>query len=180
MDSLEGFARRLQEAMARQRVKNPAVARAVGVHPTTVSKWRTGTQPIEEMRVPRLAEFLDVSEAWLVDGTHPRERIARRDPPVERDSPAIDGGVSFSRQIREREKEVELELVRMGANDVEVRGFAQSIRGNPLLVAAFSGGAPATQLTNSQIMELFDAAASGYTRIVAMLIAEREKEARRR
>jgi transcriptional regulator with XRE-family HTH domain len=169
------FAQRLREAMAILDMSNAELAAAVGVHPVTVSKWRSG-MAVEPHRMPALAAALDVREQWLLTGRGPRERgpEAVREPLHGYEPDAL-----FTRAIREREKEVELELVRMGATDIEVRGFSQSIRGNPLLVAAFSGGAP-TKLTNEQVLQLFEGAASGYKRIVEMMVAEREAEARRR
>lgn len=45
--------------------KNPAVADAVGVHTTTVSKWRSGAQTPGDAELQRLAAALGVSAAWL-------------------------------------------------------------------------------------------------------------------
>lgn len=66
------FGQRLREAMAAKPLTNPQVAQALGVHHITVSKWRTGSQPIEGYRIPALAELLGVAELWLREGEGPK------------------------------------------------------------------------------------------------------------
>lgn len=62
---------RLTQAMKRAGLKNPEVAKAVGVHETTVSRWRNDGQAPDEPELVKLVEFLRerglpwVSVAWL-------------------------------------------------------------------------------------------------------------------
>ena len=182
MDDLKQLGRALKSERIAAGLDQAEAAAHVGVSAISLSRYENGRQKAPRAVVEQLRALYRSRGASPASPGDPIDREADRQLWMrsrEREQ-AAKGEVEFSRQILEREKEVELELIRMGANSVEVRGFAQSIRGNPLLVAAFSGGAPATTLSNEQVMQLFEAAASGYKRIVEMLIAERDAEARRR
>jgi transcriptional regulator with XRE-family HTH domain len=61
----ETLGTRLQAAMRRAKLKNPAVAGALGVNPGTVSAWRGDAFPPTEEKIEKLAALLDVETAWL-------------------------------------------------------------------------------------------------------------------
>ncbi len=56
---------RLKQALAARRLTQVQVSALVGVSPTTVSKWRTGTQAPEADTLSRLASVLNVSPEWF-------------------------------------------------------------------------------------------------------------------
>jgi transcriptional regulator with XRE-family HTH domain len=181
---------RIREARIGMGLSQAQLARALGVDPMTISRLERGKARLPTAMLLAMAGLFGLQPAELDPNFEgiPYDPAPASMRPIQTltglrvrasvSEPLTSAAPEFSRVIREREKEVELELIRMGANDVEVRGFSQSIRGNPLLVAAFSGGAP-TKLSNEQIVQLFDGAASGYKAIVRMLVAEREAEGRR-
>lgn len=51
--------------MKRRKVKNPELAQATGVVPTTVSKWRNGRQQLVGDNLDRAARHLGVTKEWL-------------------------------------------------------------------------------------------------------------------
>lgn len=160
----DDFAARLVARMTELGLKNPDVAQAVGVVANTVSKWRQRLQKPNDEQMAKLAATLDVSEQWLDYG-------GSATPPAT----STAGSGRLPQKIRERVKEVELELVRMGADDDLVAGFGQSVRANPGFMSLFSGGAPA-QLDATGTMQLLEAFAANYINIVRMAMERRTAE----
>lgn len=129
-------------AMRRKGVKNPQVAEALGVHPITVSKWRTGTQPIEPARLPALAEFLGVTVEWLRDGT------TATMPTLGASGALSEGGATIPRHarnlplaVREYLAEFQLRLVKGGASEDEI-DEAMGLLKSPDVFSYFKGGRP--------------------------------------
>ena len=109
MSSQKRFGQRLKEAMTAKGLSNPDIAGALGVHTITVSKWRSGTQPVESHRVPRLAEVLGVTEAWLWgDGESVSEK------------PNVTLKKAFPAPVREYLAELRVRLVKAGADDEQI------------------------------------------------------------
>lgn len=136
MSADEGFPERLRQAMARKGVKNPDVADALGVHPTTVSKWRRGEQPIEPARLPALAEFLGVTVAWLRDGT-------TATPPS-----LSEGGATIPRHarnlplaVREYLAEFRLRLTKADVPEEQIEEAMRLLK-SPDVFSYFKGGRP--------------------------------------
>lgn len=65
------FARRLRTAMEEAGIRPGALARAEGVVPQTVTKWRNGEKP-DDLRLPALAARLGVTHKWLKTGEEPK------------------------------------------------------------------------------------------------------------
>jgi hypothetical protein len=70
MGAPETLGDRLVQVMKRARLKNPAVAKAAGVHEKTVSKWRHDVQAPEEPELEAVVNLLaahgvGVTKAWL-------------------------------------------------------------------------------------------------------------------
>lgn len=68
---------RLTQAMKRSKLKNPDVAKVLGVHETTVSRWRSDAQMPEERQIEALAQLITtkgvpVSARWLRYGSSAR------------------------------------------------------------------------------------------------------------
>jgi len=79
------LAERLREAMSAAGVKQVELARAAGVKPPSVADWLNGkTKNIRGANLVSVAQLLNVSEAWLADGTLPRERRLESDWPFPR------------------------------------------------------------------------------------------------
>jgi len=75
MDTLNTLSERLKSAMLAKGAKAADLARITGAKPPSVHKWLTGgTKNLKGENLVKVAEFLDVSEAWLADGVPPRER----------------------------------------------------------------------------------------------------------
>jgi transcriptional regulator with XRE-family HTH domain len=144
ISAAEAFGQRLVQAMRAKRVKNPDVAAALGVHVITVSKWRTGTQPIEPARLGALAEFLDVPESWLRSGAEAvQESVRVRDDAradvVRGDQPRHARNLPLS--VREYLAELRLRLTKGGADDEEIDEAMDLLR-SPQLFTFYKGGAP--------------------------------------
>jgi transcriptional regulator with XRE-family HTH domain len=160
---------RIREAMKEAGVKNAAVAEAADVHLNTVSQWLNNKFPPSDEALASVAALLRVSEAWLRYGDQP---VTPRQRPTQ-----VNGtdGPSLPQKIRERIKEIELDLVRMEADDDLVAGFGQSMRANPGFMSLFSGGAPAN-LNAEGTMQLLEAFAANYINIVRMAMDRRKAE----
>ncbi|NMK45543.1 helix-turn-helix transcriptional regulator [Achromobacter sp. Bel] len=79
---MSNLAERFREAMTAAGVKQVDVARAAGIKPPSVADWLNGkTKNIRGANLVSVAQFLNVSEAWLADGTLPRERKLDSDWP---------------------------------------------------------------------------------------------------
>jgi len=66
-------------------VKQVELARAAGIKPPSVADWLNGkTKNIRGANLVSVAQLLNVSEAWLADGTLPRERKLDSDWPFPR------------------------------------------------------------------------------------------------
>jgi len=77
MDTLNTLSERLKSAMFARGVKAADLARVTGAKPPSVHKWLTGgTKNLKGENLVKVAEFLNVSEAWLADGVLPKERKA--------------------------------------------------------------------------------------------------------
>src|SRR5690349_11548181 len=63
--------RRIKAAMAWKNMKNPQLAAAVGVHPVTVSLWRSDKQAPVDDALGRLAALFSTSKSWFRYGTGP-------------------------------------------------------------------------------------------------------------
>lgn len=151
MSADEAFGRRLQEAMARKGLKNPDVATALGVHPTTVSKWRNGTQPVEPLRMAPLAKFLGVTEVWLrlgddfiaeghaptVDVAPVNERLVVRETAQAYVVPRHARNLPLS--VREYLAEFHVRLVKGGASEDEIDEALALLR-SPDVFSYFKGG----------------------------------------
>ncbi|WP_025517557.1 helix-turn-helix domain-containing protein [Bordetella trematum] len=69
------LAERLREALDEAGVKQVELARAAGIKPPSVADWLNGkTKNIKGANLVSVAQFLNVSEAWLADGVLPKER----------------------------------------------------------------------------------------------------------
>jgi transcriptional regulator with XRE-family HTH domain len=134
----EEFGTRLREAMAKRRVGNAAIALKLGVHVTTVSKWRSGVHPIEHHRIPSLAKALDVSEVWLRDGDGDMQRT---DEVVlsNSDLTATDLPRSLPQELRVAAKRFELEAMELGADDTAIAFIHHSLT-SPEAVTMYHGG----------------------------------------
>ena len=155
-----GFGRRLKEAMAAKGLSNADVAAALGVHTITVSKWRTGSQPVESTRVPRLAEVLGVSEAWLLVGDAATASAIPSGSAADLPTPA-----------RLRQLEIERELIEAGATEQQVNDFRRSVRESPLIGVLFHGGAP-NRVSEEAAMQLYEGVALGFRRIIEQMLAD--------
>ena len=129
MSSQKRFGQRLKEAMTAKGLSNPDIAGALGVHTITVSKWRSGTQPVESHRVPRLAEVLGVTEAWLWgDGESVSEK------------PNVTLKKAFPAPVREYLAELRVRLVKAGADDEQIDEAFDLFKA-PSVFAFYAGGA---------------------------------------
>lgn len=82
---MSSLAERLREAMDIAGVKQVELARAAGIKPPSVADWLNGkTKNIRGANLVSVAQLLNVSEAWLADGTMPRERKLDSDWPFPR------------------------------------------------------------------------------------------------
>ena len=168
--SAKALGQRLKEAMAARGLSNVDVASALGVHSITVSKWRGGSQPVEPNRLPRLAEVLGVSEAWLLvgdAGTPAVSATAQAARPADLPTPA-----------RLRQLEIERELIEAGATEQQVSDFRRSVRESPLIGVLFHGGAP-NRISAEAAMQLYEGVALGFRRIIEQMLAD-ERAAKRR
>lgn len=147
MTAAEEFGQRLVHAMRSARMKNPTVATALGVHVITVSKWRSGTQPIEDHRIAPLARMLGVDEEWLRSGnTRPasdRER-ARGDAGQGqiRERPSgysITAASPISRPLEIMIASFELEAMKSDADEEDMRYIRTALR-SPEAVQLYQGG----------------------------------------
>jgi transcriptional regulator with XRE-family HTH domain len=157
-------ARREMGVREGREVTRAELAAAVDVAPSTVTQWEKGKKQPREEVLGRAAAFLGVSPMWLRYGNGTESGRVSEPAPTS----------AFSQAVRRWEKRVELELIEMGATDAEVSGFGASVRGNPLLVAAFAGTDAGT-LTGEEIAQLFQSAAESYKAIAGMLIAARRR-----
>ncbi|WP_419204352.1 helix-turn-helix domain-containing protein [Bordetella trematum] len=79
------LAERLREALDEAGVKQVDLARAAGIKPPSVADWLNGkTKNIKGANLVSVAQFLNVSEAWLADGVLPKERRPSSDWPFDR------------------------------------------------------------------------------------------------
>ena len=77
----EGFGARLREAMSRAGVRPGDLARTMGVHPVTVTRWRRGELP-DDLRLPQLASCVGVALMWLKSGEGPQIAVGRDRAPL--------------------------------------------------------------------------------------------------
>lgn len=66
----KAFGARLRHAMHDGRLRPAALARQLGVHPTTLSRWRRGERP-QPGAMTALAAALSVPVEWLKTGVNP-------------------------------------------------------------------------------------------------------------
>lgn len=137
MTAAQSFGERLRAAMKRKGVKNPEVAAAVGVHPITVSKWRSGTQPIEPARLPLLAEFLGVSVEWLRDD--PQDMLPGIAEQLNAQPDAPRHARNLPLAVREYLAEFQLRLVKGGASEEEIEEAMRLLK-SPDVFSYFKGG----------------------------------------
>lgn len=79
------LAERLKQAMEDAGVKQVDIARAAGIRPPSVADWLNGkTKNIRGANLVSVAQLLNISEAWLADGTLPKERSLDSDWPFPR------------------------------------------------------------------------------------------------
>lgn len=64
-----GFAENLCDLMQKNGVGSYKLAKEIGVHTSTVSNWRDGTEPKLE-HLARLAKYFGVSISDLIDQDH--------------------------------------------------------------------------------------------------------------
>ena len=69
--------------MDRRGVRPGELAKAQGVSPGTVSRWRAGECP-DDLRFPALAGYLRVPEEWLKTGAGELEEWERGNPQIPR------------------------------------------------------------------------------------------------
>ena len=63
---IQGFQKdRLSQVLAARRLTQVQLASMVGVSPTTISKWRAGTQAPEGEALGRLAGVVNVTPEWF-------------------------------------------------------------------------------------------------------------------
>lgn len=143
----------------------------------TLSRWERGKQPPRAETVAVLAKAYGASvNQFFEESAQPRlgENVARGTSLRLSEPMALD----LPRALRMRGNEVERDMIEAGATEQHVRDFWRSVRENPLLIALFSGGAP-SNLSNEQMLQIFDGVALGFRRIVEELVRQ-ETEARRR
>lgn len=67
--AMDTFAERLSHAMKLKEVRQLELAKATGVSTTAVNKWLKGnTKNLKSNHLFTIADFLDVSASWLVNG----------------------------------------------------------------------------------------------------------------
>jgi len=126
--------------MRRAGISNEALAEKLGVHETTVSKWRTGSQAPDREMVEQMSAVLDLHPAWLEYGAgDPVPRGAVKAIVSEPRAPDYEPG--WPKGWRSRTYRLQLEAEQVGATDEEiaiVRGWMLDSQ----LQALWSGGAP--------------------------------------
>jgi transcriptional regulator with XRE-family HTH domain len=151
---LDDFAGRLVAAMKEKRLKNPAVAEALGVHAGTVSKWRSGLQMPDDEQLAKLARFLGKTVIWLRYGDDivsdgyepgvgvaPANRVAERLAAVDTASATVipRHARNLPLSVREYLAEFQLRLVKGGASEDEI-DEAMALLRSPDVFSYFKGG----------------------------------------
>ena len=73
------FADRLIEAMRIREKTATDIANATGIDKGSISNWRHGLYEASQARLYKLAQYLNVSEAWLMGYDVPMERLDSAD-----------------------------------------------------------------------------------------------------
>ncbi|OQS39783.1 hypothetical protein B0T40_03350 [Chromobacterium haemolyticum] len=66
---------RLRRLKHEHRAAAKEIANAVGVSPTTVHNWLSGTMP-KSNHIAKLSEYFGVTADYLVNGLQPKKRVA--------------------------------------------------------------------------------------------------------
>ena len=183
-----GFPQRLKDAMHAERLKNPAVAAAVGVHPGTVSYWRSGTQrPSTDDAWNALARALGVKVAWLRDGEGPMradsiDEASERGyaTPIESHRVIHERPVSppprISADARAFILEFQAEAARNGAGEEELDFIRRSMT-DPAAYVLYEGGRP-RELTEEEVLTEMRALAIGLRAWLDIRLRQRRQSAK--
>jgi hypothetical protein len=141
--------------MKRAGLKNPAVAEAAGVHPTTVSRWRSDTQLPEEAQLDAVVALLAargvaVTAAWLRYGDQSPAnggRVQATGYP-----PTVHVTKDLPRQLRLMALDFEREALEAGADEPFMR-YVRSSFGDPDFVALFGDGPDERPMTAEEAVD---------------------------
>ena len=70
------FAVRLKEALTAKNIKPSDLAKKTGIGKSSISDWLAGRYEAKQDKVYRIADALDINEAWLMGQEVPMEKNA--------------------------------------------------------------------------------------------------------
>ncbi|MEO2523004.1 helix-turn-helix transcriptional regulator, partial [Enterococcus faecalis] len=70
------FAIRLKEALTAKNIKPSELAKKTGIGKSSISDWLAGRYEAKQDKVYRIADALDINEAWLMGQEVPMEKNA--------------------------------------------------------------------------------------------------------
>lgn len=69
------FAVRLKEALTAKNIKPSDLAKKTGIGKSSISDWLAGRYEAKQDKVYRIADALDINEAWLMDKKFPWKKM---------------------------------------------------------------------------------------------------------
>lgn len=163
------IAQRLKEAMVRRQVSNADLAEAMGVHVKTVSAWRAGNQVPSDAALEKLGQVLNLSPDWYLIRKASDHRVARPVITTQAEFLARLGKefypatpiptVAFSARILVWQKEFELELAKMGADEETIINAINLVRAPQVFAFFRTGTDKSEEMTEERALDAMKAMA---------------------